>query len=131
METIPIRFSDLRRAADQVPTFVKEALWWKDGYNLRTGIEEDMGCAGLDTEELLLSFSKQFSVDISKFDFIGFISPEPGSGGNPLYVFLFLFYIALYFIGRLIPKLLPILLKNPLAILSLLYFNSPNHGKRY
>ncbi|QJX48536.1 DUF1493 family protein [Hymenobacter taeanensis] len=108
METIYIRFSDLRRAAEQVPTFVKEALWWEDAYNLRTGIEEDMGCGGEDTEELLLSFSERFSVDISNFDFTGLISSEPGSDGNPLYTFLLLFYVAVYLIAWVVKLLVGI-----------------------
>lgn len=99
METIKIRFADLRQAAEQVLTFVEKQLGCEAKYGLRTGVEEDMGIVGLDTEELLLSFSKQFSVDVSKFDFTGMISPEPGAGCTPLYGFVFLFFLAIYILA--------------------------------
>ncbi|MCR5886224.1 DUF1493 family protein [Hymenobacter sp. J193] len=96
METIEVRFADLRRAAEQVPAFVEDRLGGEAEYGLRTGIEEDMGSAGLDTEELLLEFSKQYSVDLSKFDFTGMISPELDSDSNPLFSLFFLFFIIVY-----------------------------------
>ncbi|MBG8553482.1 DUF1493 family protein [Hymenobacter guriensis] len=94
METIEVRFTDLRRAAEQVPAFVEDRLGCKAECGLRTGVEEDMSITGLDTEELLLEFSEQFSVDLSQFDFTGLITPE--SVGNPLHLILFLLFLPVY-----------------------------------
>ncbi|WP_162910556.1 DUF1493 family protein [Hymenobacter oligotrophus] len=100
METIEVRFADLRRAAEQVTAFVEKQLGCEAEYGLRTGVEEDMGSAGLDTEQLLCEFSEQFRVDVSKFDFTGFISPEGfQDGGTPLWIILGLFFLAVYVIA--------------------------------
>ncbi|QIX63340.1 DUF1493 family protein [Hymenobacter sp. BT18] len=95
MEIIEVRFADLRRAAEQVPAFVEDRLGCKAEYGLRTGVEEDMCVVGLETEELLLEFSEQFRVDVSKFDFTGLISPE-GFEGNPLHLIVFLLFLSVY-----------------------------------
>jgi hypothetical protein len=99
METIEIRSANLRRAAEQVPAFIEKLLGCEADHGLRTSVEEDMGSAGLDTEELILSFSKQFDVDISRFDFTGFISAEPGVDVNPLYGLVLLFMLAVCVVG--------------------------------
>jgi hypothetical protein len=107
MKTIPVRFVDLRRAAEQVPAFVEKQLSCEAERGLRTAIEDDMGSAGLDTEELLLDFSKQFKVDISKFDFTGLISPE---GGHWLASILLLPLLAIHILAWAMKLLLVLLL---------------------
>jgi hypothetical protein len=97
METIEVRFADLRRAAEQVPAFVQQQLGCEVEQGLATSIEDDMGSYGLDTIELLESFAAQFTVDVTGFDFTGLITPE--SRGNPLNLIVFLLFIAVYAIA--------------------------------
>ncbi|UOQ51525.1 DUF1493 family protein [Hymenobacter cellulosivorans] len=96
METIEVRFTDLRRMAMQVLAFVETQLACEAQERLRTSIEDDMGSYGDDTVELLENFAKQFNVDVTKFDFTGFISPEGFEDGNPLHLIVFLLFISVY-----------------------------------
>ncbi|MDB5267001.1 MAG: hypothetical protein JWP58_41 [Hymenobacter sp.] len=96
-EEITVRFADLRRAVETVPAYVQELSGVGEPLTLRTAIEDDLGMIGLDTEELLRTFGQQFRVDLTRFDFTGLISPEPG--GNPLVVLLLLLYVALWLLA--------------------------------
>ena len=96
-EEISVRFADLRRAVETVPAYVRELSGVDEPLTLRTAIEDDLGMIGLDTEELLVGFGKQFRVDLTRFDFTGLISPE--STGNPLVALLVLLYLALWLLG--------------------------------
>ncbi|MBC6609674.1 DUF1493 family protein [Hymenobacter sp. BT507] len=74
---IVVRFADLRRLACEVPPFLADFVGVKnEPWTLRTAVEDDWGVAGLDTEELLLAFGEKYRVDLTKFDFTDFISPE-------------------------------------------------------
>ncbi|MBW3126943.1 DUF1493 family protein [Hymenobacter profundi] len=74
---IAVRFADLRRLAHEVPPYLATMVGTQnEPWTLRTAVEDDWGVAGLDTEELLLAFGEKYRVDLTKFDFTGFISPE-------------------------------------------------------
>lgn len=79
METILIRYAELRRAADQVQGYLTGLAWWEEPYGLHLRLEEDLGLGGLDTKEFLTEFGARFQVDLSRFDFSTYISPEPGT----------------------------------------------------
>ncbi len=97
-EEITLRFGDLRRAVQTVPAYVQELSGVDEPLTLRTAIEDDLGMVGLDTEALLLDFGKQYQVDLTRFDFTGFIGPEPTV--NPLILLLPL-YAALFLLAWL------------------------------
>ncbi|UOR07056.1 DUF1493 family protein [Hymenobacter aerilatus] len=74
---IPIRFADLRRLVREVPPYLSDFVGVKnEAWTLRTAVEDDWGVAGLDTEQLLLAFGKKYRVDLAKFDFTGYITPD-------------------------------------------------------
>ncbi len=74
---IPVRFAELRRLTNEVPAYMAELVGVEiKPWPLRTAVEDDWGVAGLDTEELLVAFGEKYRVDLSRFDFTGFISPE-------------------------------------------------------
>jgi acyl carrier protein len=50
-----------------------------------TSLERDLGISGEDAWELLLEYKEEFGVDISKFDFNKYFSPE----GDTVLSFLF------------------------------------------
>ena len=91
------RFSDLRRLASSIPSYVAEKVGVDDLPTLRTAIEDDLGIVGLDTQELILEFSETYKVDLSKFNFTGCISPEPN--GNPLIFVLLPLYAGLFIVA--------------------------------
>jgi len=71
-----IRFTDLRLLASTVPPYLAKKVGVDEMLTLRTAVEDDFGLAGLDTESLLLEFGEEYQVDLSQFDFTGFISSE-------------------------------------------------------
>jgi acyl carrier protein len=50
-----------------------------------TRLAEDLGVDGDDADDLIRRFSKEFAVDMSRFDFARFFGPE--SAFNPLSLF--------------------------------------------
>jgi len=98
-EEIIVRFADLRRALETVPAYVQEQSGVDESLTLRTAIEDDLGLAGIDTEELLLAFGTRYQVDFNGFDFTGCISPEPS--GNPMVAPLLVLYAVLFVLGWL------------------------------
>ena len=82
METIQIRFSELRSVSTSVIAFLENEYWWEDG-SFKTEIENDLGITGNDGSELMEKFSKRFQVDIASFQSEQYFDPEP-SGINPL-----------------------------------------------
>lgn len=69
-------FADLRRLANTIPSYLAKQVGVDETPTLRTAVEDDFGLAGLDTESLILEFSEKYQVDLSQFDFTGFISSE-------------------------------------------------------
>jgi hypothetical protein len=70
------RFADLRRLASTIPPYLAKQVGVDETPTLRTTVEDDFGLAGLDTESLIIEFSEKYQVDLSQFDFTGFISSE-------------------------------------------------------
>jgi hypothetical protein len=75
-QEVSARFADLRRLASTIPPYLAKQVGVDETPTLRTAVEDDFGLAGLDTESLILEFSEKYQVDLSKFDFTGFISSE-------------------------------------------------------
>jgi acyl carrier protein len=49
-----------------------------------TIIEDDLGCTGVDAEELIIRFSQEFGVDLEEFRFDLHFAPETGAGPEVL-----------------------------------------------
>lgn len=98
-EEITIPFADLRRAAATVPGYVQEMAGEREPVTLRTAIEDDLGMLGLDMVDLLQDFEQTYRVDLSRFDFTGFISPE--SSGGLLSVLLLPLFMVLFVLAWL------------------------------
>ena len=98
-EEIVVRFTDLRRLAEALPKYVADELGADGLPKLQAAIEDDFGTVGMDTEELLIAFGKDYRVDLTGFDFSGCISPEPT--GNPLIILLLLPFAVLFLLAWL------------------------------
>ena len=98
-EEIIVRFADLRRAVETVPAYVRETTGVDEPVTLHTAIEDDLGMCGLDTEELLLGFGKQYQVDLTRFDFTGCISGETHEFSCLLVLVLLPLYLALFLLA--------------------------------
>jgi hypothetical protein len=96
-EEVLVRFSDLRRLASSIPNYVAKKVGENKLPTLKTAIEDNLGIVGLDTQELIFEFSEAYTVDLSKFDFTGCISPEPS--GNPLILVLLPLYAGLFILA--------------------------------
>ncbi|WP_133273002.1 DUF1493 family protein [Hymenobacter radiodurans] len=76
METIQVSFTELRRTTQRVITFMQVEYWLEADSGLRTAIEDDLGITGLDAEELLKAFSKQFDTDLTDLNFDQYFASE-------------------------------------------------------
>jgi acyl carrier protein len=64
---------------DRLKKFSFEQTGWEyDGFNENTSLETNLIMYGDDAAEYILAFSKEFSVDISRFMFDEYFSPEGG-----------------------------------------------------
>jgi acyl carrier protein len=62
---------------EEIKTFViEQALIADSGLSRDTRIEKDLGITGDDAVELLIAYSKQFNVDVSKFNAAEYFEPE-------------------------------------------------------
>ena len=48
---------------------MQNEYWLEEDSGLKTSIENDLGITGLDAEELLKAFSKQFNTDLNNLNF--------------------------------------------------------------
>ncbi len=102
MEKIEICYTDLRKTAESVMSFVKTEYWDEEN-TLRTKIEEDLGITGIDAAELMDKFAQTYKVDLSEFDFSKHFSPE-GFSGNPI-VIVFAAILLIGFIIKMVVAL--------------------------
>ena len=82
-QEIPVRFSELRQLATTVPPYLAHFVGVDAEVSLQTAIEDDLRITDLDVEMLLVEFGRKYQVDLSDFDFTGFITydgwaPYPG-----------------------------------------------------
>lgn len=94
---IAVRFSDLRQLANSIPNFITNQVGVDKRPKLMTSIKDDLGIVGLDTQDLLFEFGEMYKVDMSKFDFMGCVSPEPN--GNTLIIVLLPLYARLFLLA--------------------------------
>lgn len=111
MQTLPVKYSELRSTTVSVIEFLKSEYWWEDNSNLKTIIEDDLGITGDDASELMEKFSTKFNVDLAGFNFMKFFSPE---GVDP---------IALLLIPPFIIALLVALVKYSMVIFAYVFSN--------
>lgn len=76
--------TDRERGFQELILFVRDQIReYKQSITRETLIEDDLGVTGDDAEELLVSFSAKFKVDISEFNFGKYFNDEPTAFSFP------------------------------------------------
>ncbi|WBL23798.1 DUF1493 family protein [Zunongwangia sp. HRR-M8] len=84
-EKLNITFSELRRIYSAVILFTEKRASWYKKPNSKTRIEEDLGFYGMDNEQFLLDFSKEFNVDFENLEYSEYLTSE-WEVANPKYL---------------------------------------------
>lgn len=95
-ELLEVSFSEVKNTYNELKDYFEV---WNNNIDLNTRIQEDLGCYGMDNEDILFQLHEKYRVDFSEMDYSKYFNDEIEIV-NPL-IFLLTPLLILKFFARL------------------------------